>query len=179
MKKCKSCQTEIDDKAKKCPHCQTDQRNWFAKHPILTVIIVLIVIGIFGSSGGKDKNNKGTDTQVNQGDNQTQPGKVEVKAEKVNVRDFGDDFDENQVAAETKWGGKLIEFSAKISNITDSGISFYDVASKEFSGTQISCRIVDKQQLMSLKNGQVVTVRGVVGTQTIGVIGIDDCQVIE
>jgi len=179
MKKCKSCQTEIDDKAKKCPHCQTDQRNWFAKHPILTVIIVLIVIGIFGSSGGKDKNNKGTDTQVNQGDNQTQPGKVEVKAEKVNVRDFGDDFDENQVAAETKWGGKLIEFSAKISNITDNGISFNNVSSKDFLGATISCNIVDKQQLMSLKNGEMATVRGVVDKQSLGTIEIDDCQVIE
>ena len=178
MKKCKSCQTEIDDKAKKCPHCQTDQRNWFAKHPILTVVIVLIVIGIFGSSGGKSKSGT-SNTPVEQGANQPQSEKTEVTAEKVDVTDFADEFDANQVAAEAKWGGKLIEFSAKISNITDSGISFYDVASKEFSGAQISCKIVDKQQLMSLKNGQVVTVRGVVGTQTIGVIGVDDCQVVE
>ncbi len=34
-KKCKSCQTDIDVKAKKCPNCQADQRNWIARHPIL------------------------------------------------------------------------------------------------------------------------------------------------
>ena len=53
MKKCKSCQTEIDSKANKCPHCQADQRNWFAKHKVLTVILVLILIGVVSSSGNK------------------------------------------------------------------------------------------------------------------------------
>ena len=59
MKKCKSCQTEIDDKAKKCPHCQSDQRDWFAKHPILTVFLVLFMISffrVFSASGDNDKN---------------------------------------------------------------------------------------------------------------------------
>lgn len=52
MKKCKSCQNEIDDKAKKCPHCQSDQRIWFARHPILTAILALFVIGMVGSGSG-------------------------------------------------------------------------------------------------------------------------------
>jgi len=56
MKKCKSCQTEIDSKASKCPHCQADQRNWFAKHKVLTVILVLILIGIISSGGNKNSN---------------------------------------------------------------------------------------------------------------------------
>ena len=53
MKKCKSCQEKIDDKAIKCPHCQTDLRSWFRRHPILTglgaVIVFLIAIGTLGS----------------------------------------------------------------------------------------------------------------------------------
>lgn len=52
-KKCKSCQTEIDAKAKKCPHCQADQRSWFGRHPILTGIIAIIVVfGVIGAAGG-------------------------------------------------------------------------------------------------------------------------------
>lgn len=46
MKKCKSCQKEINNKASKCPYCQTDQRNWFRRHPILTVLIVLFILPI-------------------------------------------------------------------------------------------------------------------------------------
>lgn len=58
MKKCTSCQSEIDDKAKKCPHCQADQRNWFIRHKILAaiggVIALFILIGLVNASGGGD-----------------------------------------------------------------------------------------------------------------------------
>lgn len=59
MKKCKSCQKEIDPKATKCPHCQSDQRNWFMKHKITTAILVIIVIAM-ASSGGKGTTNSTT-----------------------------------------------------------------------------------------------------------------------
>src|SRR5260221_669129 len=63
MKKCKSCMKEIDPKAKKCPHCQTDQRSWFRKHPILTGLLVLIIIGIIGGAvSGGSKNSSSTQT---------------------------------------------------------------------------------------------------------------------
>lgn len=176
---------EIDNKAKKCPHCQTDQRNWFRRHLILTGILVLFIIGIVGAIGGSgSKNSSQSTTSGNQNSNQpTSNGSNEVKAtpmpEKISARDLADDFDTNQVAAKDKWGDKFVEFSAQISNITDSGISFYNVASKQFSATQISCRIKDKQQLLPLKNGQTVTVRGTVGNQTFGVIDVNSCEVVQ
>ena len=56
MKKCKSCQSEIDNQAKKCPHCQTDQRNWFSKHKIITgILIILLLIAINPNKGSKQK----------------------------------------------------------------------------------------------------------------------------
>lgn len=60
MKKCKSCQKEINAKAKKCPYCQSDQRNWFMKHKIITTILILIVLGMIGSSGNGSKSNNQT-----------------------------------------------------------------------------------------------------------------------
>lgn len=179
MKKCKSCQTEIDSKAKKCPHCQSDQRSWFARHPILTGILGLILLSIVARGvGGGESNTQPTATKNS--------SNVEEKAtptpvpEKINVEDLADDFDANQVAAEAKWKGKLVEFSAEITNITDFGLSFRNIATaKEFSFTQVSCKIKDKQQLLSLANGQIVTVRGVVKSQTIGVISVSDCEVVQ
>lgn len=55
MKTCKSCMKKIDEKAKKCPFCQTDQRGWIARHPILTILGILfitpfIIGGMVGSS---------------------------------------------------------------------------------------------------------------------------------
>lgn len=184
MKKCKSCQTEIDSKAKKCPHCQADQRGWFRRHPILTGILVLFIIGMvgaIGSSGGKNSSQSAVDSNKNTqaAITTTNETKATPAPEKINVRDLADDFDSNQVAAEAKWKDKLIEFSAQISNITDTGISFSNIASKQFSMTQISCRVQDKQQLLPLKNDQTVTVKGVVGSQTIGVIEVKNCEVVK
>lgn len=179
MKKCKSCKMEIDSKATKCPHCQTDQRGWFRKHPVITVILLLIVVGIIASSGNKGDTSNSQPASSNTEVSADNVRPTEVLAEKVNVKDFADEFEANQVAAEAKWSGKLIEFSAKISNITDTGLSFQNVSSKQFSMAQISCRIEDKQQLLPLKNGQMVTVSGVVGDQTIGVIDVSKCKVIK
>lgn len=176
-KKCKSCQKEIDQKATRCPHCRADQRGWFRRHPILTGLMVLIVVGVIGSaasSGGNSGQSGNTDSKTAQ----TQEKEQEPTA--IEASTLANAFDANQVAAEKEWGGKFVQFSAKVSNITDSGISFYNVATeKEFSTTQISCHVKDKEQLLSLSNGQVITVKGIVGTQTIGVIGIDDCQVVK
>ena len=81
MKKCKSCQSDIDDKAKKCPKCQTDQRIWFAKHKILTGILVIILISIAANMGGS-KNNTYNNSSTNSGNNQT----TETNKEKQYVK---------------------------------------------------------------------------------------------
>lgn len=72
-KKCKSCQMDIDAKAKKCPHCQTDQRNWFARHPILTGIIGLIIFFIIiGAIGGSKSSTTTTQTNTQSSTNAAQ-----------------------------------------------------------------------------------------------------------
>ena len=52
--KCPACGQEIA-KGAKCPHCGHDSRNFFAKHKIITVLLVLIVIGAIGSALGSRK----------------------------------------------------------------------------------------------------------------------------
>jgi hypothetical protein len=55
MKTCRSCRKQIDEKARKCPYCRADQRNWFLRHKVWTVIIVLVVLGSLGSSSKKNR----------------------------------------------------------------------------------------------------------------------------
>lgn len=136
-------------------------------------IILLVIIVIAAFSGGGSKEESGTSTF-----SETQVEEVK-EATKITASELADAFDENQVAAESKWKDQLVEFSAEITNITDTGLSFSNVASEDFSMTQISCKIKDKNQLMSLKNGQTVAVRGVVGTQMMGVIDLKECIVVE
>ena len=56
MKKCKSCQSEIDSKAKKCPNCGKKQGM-----PIwLIVINVILILGVVGAiiGGGESESDK-------------------------------------------------------------------------------------------------------------------------
>ncbi|MFQ8923928.1 MAG: zinc ribbon domain-containing protein [Clostridium paraputrificum] len=59
MTTCKACGKEIAKGVKKCPHCGKDQRNFFMKHKIISIIAIFIVLGVIGSvTGGKDDSAK-------------------------------------------------------------------------------------------------------------------------
>lgn len=64
MKKCKYCQSEIDDKAKVCPKCGKKQGmpKWLI---VVIVIIVIIVIASLGGSNTEEKQEQtGTTTET-------------------------------------------------------------------------------------------------------------------
>jgi len=44
IKKCPKCMTEIDKKASVCPNCKTDLRNWFVRHWIISIFLLLFII---------------------------------------------------------------------------------------------------------------------------------------
>lgn len=180
-KTCPQCQEEIAANAKKCPKCQSDLRNWFMRHPIISTILGLILLGVIVSAlGGTPETSDTGSSTVTQSSNNaanTEPTAAPV-AMQITASEIADDFDANQVAAEAEWKNQLVEFSAEVSNITDSGVSFYNVATKEFSLTQISCRVQDKDQLLSIQNGQTITVRGTVEGMSFGVIDMKQCEIV-
>lgn len=101
----------------------------------------------------------------------------------VNAKNIGDDYESNKIAAAQKWGGKYVQFTSKVLNISDGwggpSVSFGDVTSKAFSFTQIVCNVGDANQLVSIAKEHPATVRGVIdGDQTMGVISVKDCQVV-
>lgn len=67
MKKCKHCMSEIDDKAKVCPHCGRRQpsKKRAVLWSIVAIICILIVIGVAsggnGNGGTEDQSQEPTD----------------------------------------------------------------------------------------------------------------------
>lgn len=59
MKKCKYCMSEIDDKAKICPHCGKKQKKKFGRviGILLGVVVLFIIIGAL-AGGGDDADTK-------------------------------------------------------------------------------------------------------------------------
>lgn len=133
MKKCKSCQSEIDDKAKKCPKCQADQRNWFVKHKILTGILVIILISIVANMGGNKNTNTNNSTSTT-----TSNSKQEQKTYKIREVINTNTFEITTVSADQKTvvggqyvnekaseGATLIAVNWKYKNISDKPASSY------------------------------------------------------
>lgn len=53
-KKCPHCQLEVQPKAVKCPHCQSDLRSWWRRHPILSLVLVIVAVPLFISLSAPD-----------------------------------------------------------------------------------------------------------------------------
>ncbi len=47
LKKCKECGADISTTARECPKCGKEQRNIITKHPIISTIMLLFLLGIF------------------------------------------------------------------------------------------------------------------------------------
>lgn len=80
---CKACGKEIAKGVKKCPHCGKDQRNWFARHKILSFIGAIIVLSIIVSALGGGDDDTATDTNTSSDNASTDSKTEQAPAEKV------------------------------------------------------------------------------------------------
>ncbi len=166
------------------------------------VFAVLFVFAVIGAAMS-DESSTTSSTQDNPAktsekkENTTQPvntddkNQQEVKKEEpkkevleVNARTFVGEFDKNQLAAEEKYKGKIIKTSAYIDNISEDilgnpFLSLNPSSDKYYVGTSMQCYFDNKSELTDLENGQKVTVIGKVDEQSLGIISIKDCKVVE
>lgn len=57
-KKCPRCDMDISVKAQMCPHCRKDLRSWPNRHPILTILGVIIIALTMAGLAPQNKINK-------------------------------------------------------------------------------------------------------------------------
>ena len=58
MRICKECGNEVSSKGV-CQKCGRDQRSFFAKHKVITFILIVIILGVvIGATGGKSNQNQ-------------------------------------------------------------------------------------------------------------------------
>ena len=162
MKKCKSCQTEIDSKAKKCPHCQADQRNWFVKHKIVTVILALVLIGVIsgGAKGNNTTTNSSTSSNKTTDTNTPKPSPIIVKTDTLI-----DALKENELNASNTYKDKYVELTGKLSVIDSSGkyIGLSPI-NDDYSLRTVMCYVTQEQKdiVAGLKKDSLVTVIGTI-----------------
>ncbi len=146
--------------------------------------IGLMIIGAI--AGGDDKKSTNNQQSGSGSEKQETTQEKEDQAQpaiKMSTASFIKEFDENQLAAEEKYKGKLVEFTAFISNISEGLMGevylvLKPTAEEYYFGTNVQCYFEDKSELLSLKNEQSVTLQGTVDTQTLGIIAIKDCKIL-
>ena len=100
---------------------------------------------------------------------------------RVNLSDIGKDYHGNKIAAESKWGGKYVEFTGTVLNISDGWSPSVSFSLPPDLFSQIVCEVEDEQQLNrpNLVSGGRATVRGTIeGDQTMGVVRMNGCVVV-
>jgi type II secretory pathway pseudopilin PulG len=153
---------------------------------ITLVIIGLIALGVIAGLGSSSS--KKEETTQQQASNVTEEASQQVQEEQagdieVNLSSFVGEFDDNQLAAETKYEDRWIKFTGYIDNISEGIMGEYYVivqpsAEEYYLGTSVQCYFDTKEALLNLKNGQRVTLRGKVDTQVMNVL-VKSCEVVE
>lgn len=160
MKKCKHCQSEIDDKAKICPNCNKKQGS--AGKTVLIVVGVIVALGVIGNLLPDDETTGGSggSADTSSGAETTAP----IEYTEVNLKDMFDALNENALKAEKEYQDAYIKFTGAINNIDSDG-SYITVKAigDDWGFDRVQCYITDDSQLdfiIEKKVGDTVTVSG-------------------
>lgn len=174
MLNCKACSKEIAKGVNKCIHCGKDQRNFFMKHKVLTVILALVILGGINSAMGGAKGSASTTTPATSTTAKSTPVEKKVAVLKVSAVVLAKAYEENEVKADKDYKGKTIETTGEIDDIgVMLGETFIILsAGKDFAITNVQCFFDEKTEIdkiASLKKGDTVTIQGVVDGKSINV----------
>lgn len=161
------------------------KKNWFVRHKVLTaIIVVFVIIGIAGA-GGSDSS---TGTSGKSDDAMVKEETMvddSMTYEEVSTSEMIAAFDDNQLAAEKTYKGKGVQLTARIKNISEdiTGTPFLSLepsdAEEYYFGTTVQCMFENSDDLLSVSNDSLVTVKGVVDEQSLGIILVEDCMIVE
>ena len=132
LKNCKECGAEVSSKGV-CPKCGKDQRNFWVKHKVITLILIVIALGVIVAMGGSTNNNT---VQTGTTGQQTQE-----KKEKFTLQD-GDTGTSDQY-------GMSYTIEGTIKNNTDKQYSYVQVTFNLYDsdGAQIGTALANINNL--------------------------------
>lgn len=167
---CRYCKKEIDGKASKCPHCQADLRNWFFRHPIISIILVLVVIGILGPKSSDQTKPVAEVVNTNTTASPTaQPQEVFKVGDAIKMADYQLTINSVKKVAQKgysspKKGNEFVLVNMTIQNTSDKEVTYnpYDFKLQDSNGNQTTYTYVSLDDQLS--SGSLATSGKVSGT---------------
>jgi len=170
------------------------KKPWYKKWWVI-VIGVFILLSIIGNSSEDKSNKQATQEEKKQPAQNTEVASVNKNEEKpaepaakaapqvtVTGAVISKDYSENEVSADEKYKGKLIELSGKVYSV-DNGTFDNEIIIKlsdgkyDMSGAMCYMKDTEKSKVLAFKKGQQVTLIGTGNSATIGSPMLKDCTV--
>lgn len=158
---------------------QPNEKSWFAKHKILTGLLVLFVLGILGSLLGDEPSSTTQTKAIAQNtpeQTQPEPEYIEVTAAQLFA-----DYEANEVAADAKYQDAAIKVTGTIGDIGKDILDTpYVTLTTENSFLNVQCMFdkADASALVDLQKNQRITLTGEVSGK-LGNLLIKDCRIAE
>jgi len=145
--------------------------------------IVIIVLIAWGSSGDKkDQETKQTNTQQPASQQQAKQAPPAEQVVTVSPEQIAKDYKANEVAADNKYKGKLVQVSGEVDkigkDITDTMYVVIKGDSSNFTDVQCFFNKDKADQLAQLQKGQSLTIKGKCNGLMMNVL-IKDCEIIK
>lgn len=156
------------------------KQNWFARHKMLTGIGALILFGALVNAIGGTSQNQPSSSVSSGAPQAAVPAKEPPQAIKVSASDLMAEYDANEIAADAKYKGKLLEVSGTISDIGKDILDNPYIALKTqeaFSSVQCMLKDSEKDRASSLAKGTQIIVQGTDGGKLLNVF-VRDCVIL-
>jgi len=164
IQKCPKCYENIQIEAKQCKHCWADLRNWFVKHPVLTIILFVFIVlpilsGIFSWIDENILENQNNSSHLNS----YYQKEFKEAVIKVNAIELFAEYKANEIQADYKYKNKLLEVSGNINNIGKDILDnpYISLKTNDFIWS-VQCMLIDSesQKASRLKKGDSISLEG-------------------
>lgn len=162
----------------------TPKKAWYKKWWVI-LIGIFIILGTI-ASGGENKSDKNNTAESNQeekvAEESTAPEAPKTPEVTVTSPVLAKAYKDNEVAADQKYKGKLIEISGKVTGV-DNGTFDNEIIVKlsdgeyDFTGPMCYMKPSEHDKVINYSKGQQVTLIGTGNSATIGSPMLKDCVI--
>ncbi len=165
-----------------------EKKAWYKKWWVVTIAIIAILYAI-GNSAVEDTKQKVSDDIAGAPAEENKTADTQTVAPEKSIPDvtvtsavLAKEYKENEVAADSKYKGKLIEITGKITGVTngtfdDEIIVKLSDGEYDFNGSQCYMKESERDKALAMKKDQTVTLIGTGNSATIGSPMLKDCWV--
>lgn len=165
---------------------QTQKKKWYKKWWVITIVVIVVLYSI-GNDATDETTKKMADNQSPvQETKQSEADKV-VKPENttpeviVTSANISKEYSENEVSADVKYKGKLIEISGKVASV-DNGTFDNEMIVRisdgkyDINNTWCYMKESEREKVLAFKKGQQVVLIGKGDSATLGSPVLKDCR---